>query len=801
MARLHNTFFYGKWLGSGLKKGTLYLENFLSGFAGYGWKIWKTATGKWRLEIDEILVRGSMVIFEQLVSKIRALKGALFISRASGKIQDVTEDESFYYIVLEEDEMSFVAHDLIRCQNYSGKVKSYWVEVYAAENGTLTIAKSEFGFESGIPEIGDELAQCGNTIDTSRQSALYLHADEDGVPAFDVLEGISTKSFSECAIVRMGGILPGTENGRGLWCKNGKIFCTVDGMEVYSFNPDGSLQLGAGQIKYDPVTKKMAFGSGVTLGWNNLSQEAQKNLKGEAGAPGADGHTPVFMYYASDSYEVSPEFGQGMNANPNEDPGAENGWSNAPVSSEAEPYIWVIQGERDGSGNMIQKSGLYWTNPKPFSGPQGPKGERGIMGLQGFAGDQGVQGPKGDAGATTYFHIKYSNSADGSNMNEIGGAYIGTYVDFNEADSIDPTKYNWVKIEGAQGSRGEQGIQGVQGENGETYYLHIAYANSADGSQAFSISDSVEKLYIGQYVDQVQGDSIDYTKYKWTRIKGDQGNPGKDANLLPWVEEWNTNATEIGGESVVSPKMFSGTKDVVTGKLTGIAMGRECITINNVKRTGIFALVDDEVVFELDPITKKYKFKGEVNSTLGVFEKVLRVKTTSKIIETTESEDLSDDTGFNLNYAVSADIYEANHFAYLPVSQGYDGTQAIIANIGGYNSSGNWVGGGTLTIAAKDVVAGDSRFATNAEFKSLDGTTYGPTETRNAIFKIIVPYGGILRLWAFWLPYVYEENGQTINDSKLYWRIENPADFYITKATVDYGATSFYILQGRSGNW
>ena len=70
---------------------------------------------------------------------------------------------------------------------------------------------------------------------------------------------------------------------------------------------------------------------------------------------------------------------------------------------------------------------------------------------------------------------------------------------------------------------------------------------------------------------------------------------------------------------MVSPKMFSGTKDS-NGKLTGVAMGRDCLTgADGTKRTGIFALVDDEVVFELDPVNKKYKFKGEVFANKGTF--------------------------------------------------------------------------------------------------------------------------------------------------------------------------------------
>ncbi|WP_153054978.1 hypothetical protein, partial [Streptococcus suis] len=43
-------------------------------------------------------------------------------------------------------------------------------------------------------------------------------------------------------------------------------------------------------------------------------------------------------------------------------------------------------------------------------------------------------------------------------------------------------------------------------------------------SQGFSTTDSVNKTYIGTYTDYVQADSTDYRVYKWTLIKGADGN-------------------------------------------------------------------------------------------------------------------------------------------------------------------------------------------------------------------------------------------------------------------------------------
>ena len=189
-------------------------------------------------------------------------------------------------------------------------------------------------------------------------------------------------------------------------------------------------------------------------------------------------------------------------------------------------------------------------------GPQGPKGEKGdtgaqgIQGLQGPKGEQGIPGPKGDpgedgatgpqgpkgekgdvgaAGKTSYFHIKYSavsNPTSSSQISETPNTYIGTYVDFTQADSTDPSKYTWSRFEGAQGPKGDQGIKGTNGSNGKTSYLHIAYATNSTGTSGFSTTDSTNKTYIGQYTDFTQADSTDPTKYSWTKIKGETGATG-----------------------------------------------------------------------------------------------------------------------------------------------------------------------------------------------------------------------------------------------------------------------------------
>lgn len=130
-------------------------------------------------------------------------------------------------------------------------------------------------------------------------------------------------------------------------------------------------------------------------------------------------------------------------------------------------------------------------------------------------------GTDGKDGKATYTHIAYALDETGTTgfsvSDNTGKTYIGMYVDDNVIDSSDPKKYKWNLIKGADGARG---IQGPAGADGKTPYWHVAYANSSDGKTDFSVTDSLNKRYIGQYTDYIAIDSSDPTKYRWTDMVG-----------------------------------------------------------------------------------------------------------------------------------------------------------------------------------------------------------------------------------------------------------------------------------------
>lgn len=126
---------------------------------------------------------------------------------------------------------------------------------------------------------------------------------------------------------------------------------------------------------------------------------------------------------------------------------------------------------------------------------------------KGVAGDQGIAGKPGADGKTPYFHTAWADSKDGkvnfSTTDATDRGYIGTYTDFVENDSTDPTKYMWTELVGALDinsvnyaleSRFEN--LSIQGGTGNYRRKHIA------------LSETIKKDNKVQF------------SFKWTNISG-----------------------------------------------------------------------------------------------------------------------------------------------------------------------------------------------------------------------------------------------------------------------------------------
>ena len=261
-------------------------------------------------------------------------------------------------------------------------------------------------------------------------------------------------------------------------------------------------------------------------------------------------------------------------------------------------YIHRKYSDSSNGANMSDNSNLKYIGIYTGTSPTPPTTASSYLWskIKGEDGANGVPGAKGADGRTPYFHTAYANSPTGdrdfSTTNSSNKLYIGTYSDFEVADSTDYRKYKWVKIKGEDGRNGnngrdgvssyiyrkysdnangspmsdnsnlkyigiytgtsatapttpsaytwskikgedgQQGVPGARGSDGRTSYLHTAYANSATGERDFSTTNSNGKEYIGTYTDFEINDSNDYRRYKWVKIKGENGRNGTDGHTL-----------------------------------------------------------------------------------------------------------------------------------------------------------------------------------------------------------------------------------------------------------------------------
>lgn len=259
--------------------------------------------------------------------------------------------------------------------------------------------------------------------------------------------------------------------------------------------------------------------------------------QGAQGPKGADGKSS----YTWMKYATRPD-GLDMSDNPDYVPLLDSAGS--PILDSAGEQIYTVTQATYIGIATNKDTATESTNPADYTWSR----FRGVDGYDGKDGENGIPGKDGKDGKTQYTHLAYANSADGQtdfSISDGNREYIGMYVDFVEADSTDPTKYTWSLIKGANGA---QGVPGTPGANGKTPYFHIAYANSADGRTGFSVDDSVNKLYIGQYTDYTPDDSTDPARYSWTKIKGEQGTAGRT-----YFFQSNADVLLMGADKKITP--------------------------------------------------------------------------------------------------------------------------------------------------------------------------------------------------------------------------------------------------------
>nr|DAY97237.1 MAG TPA: tail protein [Caudoviricetes sp.] len=278
--------------------------------------------------------------------------------------------------------------------------------------------------------------------------------------------------------------IQGAQGTQGIPGTNG-----VDGKTSYlhiKYSNDGgkSFTANSGETAGDYIGQCVDFNSNDPTNVDSYTWSKIKGEQGPQGIKGVAGADGVSSYFHI-------RYSQNANGNP--------------MTDSAENAVYI--GTCSTTSNTAPSSYVSYKWSK-------------IKGDTGSKGEQGIQGPKGSDGQTSYLHIKYSDDGKTftSNNGETPGKYIGTYVDFSEADSAVFNKYSWVKIEGPQG------VQGPKGADGKQYYTWLKYADTPTSG----MSDSpTGKAYIGlAYNKTTATESSNYSDYTWSLIKGEKGDTG-----------------------------------------------------------------------------------------------------------------------------------------------------------------------------------------------------------------------------------------------------------------------------------
>ncbi|MDU6438120.1 MAG: hypothetical protein E6551_13155 [Lachnospiraceae bacterium] len=406
-------------------------------------------------------------------------------ARVSEQVRSLTDPKTAKTVFSNYKELaSEISDDLIkRMQDLINKNKVYTCSI-ATNNGIIfkngigSTTLTAYAYNNGVDVSGNleiRWSKDGTEFYVGRSVTVNAEdVDVKAVYSFTALENGVRRGYYEVTITNVEDGKDGEDGIAGVSYYTWLKYADDEKGNGMSDSPDGKQYMGIAYNKESPDESLKP----ADYQWSRITGE------GIPGKPGADGKTYyTWVRYADD------ENGTGMSDDPS-----------------GKYYIGLA---------FNKESQTESSNPKDYQWSK-------------YRGDDGIPGTDGEDGRTSYFHVKYSavsNPSSSAQMTETPSKYIGTYVDYTQQDSNNPKDYTWSQF---QGDPGENGIPGENGEDGRTSYLHIAYANSADGWTDFSTTASAGKQYMGQYVDFTERDSTNPDMYKWTKVKGENGQDGQD---------------------------------------------------------------------------------------------------------------------------------------------------------------------------------------------------------------------------------------------------------------------------------
>jgi len=288
-------------------------ESFSSGFAGSGYRINKETASEfsspntaYNIEIDNMIVRGTLSVYELLIQQIRATNGAIFVTSAAkvASASGLSASDDDGTITFDDPSgkslCPFADGDIIMMQrvdpgatvaqsaagNASGVVKKLVYKVNGAPSGaTITVENGGFNNLS-YPVEGDEFVRIGNDGTTSnRDGVIYLTSDDSNAPYIDIKSDIDTyaKWYGNVPKVRLGNLAGITYDsaslsGFGLYSENVYLTGKMTATSGYIGNGSSGFTINSAYIG-NGKTSLTDSSSGVYVGTDGISLGASSVFK------------------------------------------------------------------------------------------------------------------------------------------------------------------------------------------------------------------------------------------------------------------------------------------------------------------------------------------------------------------------------------------------------------------------------------------------------------------------------------------------------------------------------------------
>ncbi len=273
--------------------------SFTSGFAGSGWRVnYAVATG-YSAEVDNLVVRQQMRVYELLIQKIRSGNGS-YLFAPGGKVSAVSGGPT-YTLTFDTDHglasNGTTQKDLVRAQKFDLGLGGVYTSVLQIESIISTTQLTATVISGAAPALGYEYVRFGNTGDTNRQGGVYVTADDTNAPYIDVFDGVASSADWQSTTktkVRLGKLngitdaLFGALTGYGLYTQSGYF---TGGIRATSGRIDGVLDIGTSGGIYQgtgsfatPTTGLKIWndgGVGRMGGWSGGAQQWSINTSGQ----------------------------------------------------------------------------------------------------------------------------------------------------------------------------------------------------------------------------------------------------------------------------------------------------------------------------------------------------------------------------------------------------------------------------------------------------------------------------------------------------------------------------------------